>query len=481
MTTTLPPHRERSATDDCAVPDRSDGDQPAPPRRRPLRLVLGGIALGAALIAVASIGLTRSRDADVARTSATGPVVTPNDVDTTIDPNPADLDELIDGLRRRLEAVPGDHTAWATLGLAYVQQAAATVDPSFYELAEEALDQSLLVEPDANHLALAGRSALASARHEFRDAKIHADAGLEINRYSALLHGALADADVQLGDYDAAFAAIDEMLRLSAGTPSFARASYLYELRGETDIAIAFMEDALDAAPTPNDRAFALVHLGQLAFDQGDPALALDRFNEARREVPDHPAALAGKARAEAALGQTLTAIDHYAELVTTVPEPGYVYEYGRLLESLGRTAEADEQYRVAADIQTLFEVNGVQPDADPILFLAERDDPSRALAAAERAVAERPFLAIHDAHAWALHRSGRHDEALVAIDEALALGTLDASFHFHAGMIHAALGDRDEAVHHLTEALDINPFFDPLDRVVAQRTLSELTEGAPR
>ena len=461
------------------------GDPPPAPhpttdRRRPLRLVLAGVALAAVLLVAAAIGVSRSRsDGQDITTEADGEVIAASEVAESSNPNPADLDELIESLQTRLERIPNDDTAWATLGLAYVQQAKATVNPSFYELADGALAESLAVDTDGNFLARAGLSALASARHDFAEAKEQAELGLEINEFSAILHGALSDAELQLGNYDAAFDAVDRMTELRPDTTSFARASYVYELRGDIDLATRLMEDALEAAPTPADRAFALFQLGELSFNQGDPNTALTLYNQARQESPDDPAALAGKARAEAALGQTETALDHYAELVAVAPEPSYLVQYGELLESLGRTEEAEAQYAVFQATQALFEENGVLPDAAPTLFLAEHDDPQRALAAAEAGLEARPFLAMYDAYAWALHQNGRDEDALVAIDEALSLGYRNASYLYHSGMIKLALGDDDGARTDLQEALDLNPYFDPLAAPIARRTLDELGGSA--
>src|SRR4051794_1708490 len=40
-------------------------------------------------------------------------------------------------LQDRLRRLPKDHTAWAELGLAYVQQARLTADPTYYPKAEQ--------------------------------------------------------------------------------------------------------------------------------------------------------------------------------------------------------------------------------------------------------------------------------------------------------------------------------------------------------
>ncbi|MGB3733812.1 MAG: tetratricopeptide repeat protein [Ilumatobacter sp.] len=442
---------------------------------RRTRMIVSVAGLVSVVFAAGAFGISRVSTSDEISTASDAGVIAPSGVASAGGAPAATLDGLITQLQTRLEAVPGDHVAWSTLGIAYVQQARVTADPSLYPRAEGALDESLAVAPDDNFLAYAGLSSLASARHDFIAAKDFAEQGLAINDFNPLLYGALSDAEVQLGNYDAAREAITSMLRLSPDTSSYSRSSYLAELNGNIAFARTQMTEALAGAGTPTDRAFALTILGDLAFNAGRPGDALDRYNQAQAEAPQDTASLSGKARAEAALGQTQTALDHYAELVAVAPEPSFIIAYGELLESEGLTAEAEQQYAVVEVIQRLFEANGVESDAAPVLFFAEHGEPERALREAEKAVLVRPFLAMHDAHAWALYANGRYDEALVAIEKAMELGTPDARFYFHAGMIHLALGDRDAARVELERALEINPFFDVLDVPVAEAALAEL------
>jgi tetratricopeptide (TPR) repeat protein len=356
-----------------------------------------------------------------------------------------------------------------------VQQAKRTVDPSYYPRADEALARSIAVDGEGNFLAFAGLSALAAARHDFDTAKAYAERGLSINAYSALLYGALGDAELQLGNYDAAFEATQRMVDLSPDTASLTRASYTWELRGELATATDLMQRALDDAPTPADEAFALVHLGELAFNAGDPEAALTFHVAALEAAPSDVAALAGRARAEAASGQVETALDHYAEVVDRAPEPGYILEYADLLRARGRHAEAAAQYELFTTVQRLFADSGVQPDATAALFEAEHGDPSTALTIAEANLAVNPFVDAYDAYAWALHRNGRDAEARAAIERALALGTASAQFHYHAGVIEHALGDDQAARRHLRSAIDINPSFHPIAALDAQRLLEQL------
>jgi tetratricopeptide (TPR) repeat protein len=439
--------------------------------KRTLVIAIAGLAAGGALFVAGALGSTNSDRNEAAVVADIGPAPTGE----PRLPAGGSLADLISSLQTRLEAVPGDHVSWATLGLAYVQQAKVTVDPSYYPRADGALAQSLQIDTSDNFLAYAGLSALASARHDFAQARTLAKQGLEINPYSALLYGALSDAELQLGNYDGAFAAIQRMVDLRPDTTSLSRASYAWELRGDVQQATALMERALNDAPTAADRAFALVQLGGLSFDQGDVNGSLRHYRAALDAFPDDVAALAGKARAEAALGQVETAMTDYASVVERAPEPGYIIEYARLLESLGRREMADEQHRVFDATQVLFAANGVEPDASATLYYADRGDSERALDDAEQGITTRPFVVMYDARAWALHKAGRNQEALESIDRAMALGTRSALFHFHAGMIAEALGDLDRARTELTTALAINPSFDPISARVASDTLATL------
>ena len=387
----------------------------------------------------------------------------------------ASIEQTIANLQAHLTKVPNDYPAWATLGLAYVQQAKITVNSDFYPKAQGSFEKSLSINDIDNFLAYAGLSALASARHDFATAEAQARKGLTLNPSSAVLYGALGDALVQLGRYSEADAAIAKMASLRPDTSSYSRQSYLRELRGDVDGARTLMQKALDVAPTPFDRAFALFYLGELDFNNGDVNAALEHYRRALAASPTDIQALAGKAKAEAALGQHLTAIDDYTTVVSRAPEPGVVFEFGVFLESIGRTAEAQSQYRIVETTQELFAANGVEPDATMTLFSIDRGRPMAALSSAELGITTRPFFVMRDAYAWALHANGRDREALAEVHKALELGMRSALTHYHAGMINLALGNADVARTELTTALTINPFFDPLAAPMARQTLTIL------
>ena len=342
--------------------------------------------------------------------------------------------------QQQVRDVPGDWPAWATLGLDYVEQARRTVDPTYYPKAAAALRRSLQIHPRGNFPAMAGEAALAAAQHRFRDALGWARRGLRVDPHNAVLHGALADAFTQLGRYDAAARAARRMELLRPGSDAEARLSYVAELRGRTAQAERLMRLSRRHAGSADEIAFADYYLAELARTSGRPVAALRLAQHGLAAQPSSAMLLEARARAEVALGRTAAARRDFAAAVARVPQPGYLLEYGELLESLGRTAAARRQYAVFRIEQRLFRANGVTLDSDATLFEADHGDPARAVVMGRQAIRTRPFLDSYDAYGWALHRAGRDQEALTAVDRALRTGVHNPLFLHHRRVIVRAL-----------------------------------------
>jgi hypothetical protein len=86
-----------------------------------------------------------------------------------------------------------------------------------------------------------------------------------------------------------------------------------------------------------------------------------------------------------------------------------------------------------------------------------------------------RPFIEMDDAYAWALHVNGRDGEALAHERQAMQLGTRNALFFCHAGMIERTLGQTAAATAILKQALASNPHFSPYQEPVLRQALTEL------
>ncbi|WP_327233239.1 tetratricopeptide repeat protein [Streptomyces sp. NBC_01317] len=442
-------------------------DPPAPAirRRRHLRNTAITLALGAVMFTVGAIGLSPAGSG------------TP-EPDTSVTASPASGQARgIEAMRERVRRLPKDPVSWADLGMALVQQARTTADQSTYAQAETALRRSLALLPAENLHAEIGMGALAAARHSFRDALTWARRAIATSPATPASYGVLADAHTQLGRYKDAEDAVQKMADLRPDSSSLARASYTFELRGDTGRATSLMERALRAGGTPGERAFAHTHLASLAQESGDPATALRLADAGLALAPRDPGLLAARAKAHAARGEFRQAVADYTTAVAAAPLPQYLLELGELQQSLGHRDEAEGQYAVLRAQETLSRAGRAPADVDAILFEADHGDPRRAVTMAEAAVRERPFIAVQDAYAWALHRAGRDEQALVPADRSLALGTHSALFLYHRGAIHQALGDTAAARRDLRRALAIDPSFHPLHAPAARAAVRRIDD----
>jgi tetratricopeptide (TPR) repeat protein len=389
---------------------------------------------------------------------------------------PGDLAGRIARAQQRLVRVPGDWPTWAELGMAYVQQARLTGDPSYYPKADGALHRSLTEHPDGNHLAFIGLGALAAARHDFSAALSYGYQALAIDPYSAPAQGVVADALVELGRYPQAWAAIQRMVDLRPDTGSLARGSYAAELRGDLPRARELLSAALQLAPTAADAGYALYFLGELAWNGGDPAGARGRWEEGLRRAPGYLPLLVGRARIAAAEGRYAEAVAGYRTVVARLPQPAYLIEYADLLAAHGDARAAAAQYAVVRTEERLFAAQGVNVDLELAVFDADHGAAAaRALTEARATYRVRRSVLAEDALAWALHGTGRDTEALPHARAALRQGTRSAAFRYHLGMIELELGDRAGARRDLAEALRLNPRFSWLQAPRARAALATL------
>ncbi|WP_109001967.1 tetratricopeptide repeat protein [Streptomyces rishiriensis] len=421
-------------------------------------LTAGAIALGA---------VHDGRDMPVATAAAVSPGLLAG----------GDLDASITALQAHLRVQPRDFGGWATLGLAYVEQARTKGDPSRYPQAEQALKRSLSLRAD-NDQALAGRAALAAARHDFANALKLADGALKQNPYNERALCSRVDALVELGRYDDAEAAVQTADQRRPGVPVFTRYAYVHELRGDVATARRVLERALAVSTSPGDIAYVAAQLGQLAWNQGDYATALTHYARALAADENYLPALEGRARAQAASGQQAEALKGLELIVARYPLPGPLVELGELYEARGGAGDrtkAQEQYALVDAWTAIARANGVNADLDTALAAADHGDRATALRAARDDWSRRHTVHTADALAWALHVNGKDAEALPYARQATATGYRNAAFLYHRGVIEKATGHLADARTHLAAALKLNPGFSPLGARQARAALKTL------
>ncbi|MEU9860390.1 tetratricopeptide repeat protein [Streptomyces sp. NPDC047971] len=371
-----------------------------------------------------------------------------------------DLGALIADREQWLKEHPRDEASWAVLGAAYTERGTRLGDTASYPRAERALKRSLELRPaDRGNLdAQLGLGVLATARGDWRTARTWGEAvrAKDPKRWSA--YPLLIDAYNGLGEYQNAQKALSALEELRTGGAVSARTAQMYRNRGWREDAAVAALDAVGRAESGAEKAAALGRLGDLAWERGEPEEALAEYGKALALVPDHGPAMAGRARALAALGRTDEAVLGYRTVLAKLPLPEYVLEAGELYQSLGLDGDARSQYEL---LRTRTWVNA---EAVLGLFEADHGDPAAAVRRlrAEWARGHRS-VQVADALGWALFRSGRPEEALEYAKRATDEGLRSALFTYHRGEIERAVEEYGPARRHLAEALRINPAFSPL------------------
>jgi tetratricopeptide (TPR) repeat protein len=284
------------------------------------------------------------------------------------------------------------------------------------------------------------------------------------------------DSLLELGRYRAAGRAFQHMVDILPGLPSYARISYLRELRGDIPGAIDAMKQAFDSAGTPNGAGFAAFHLGDLFLNRGRIVRAEAWYTKGAKTAPTATAPIAGLAKIAATRGDLDKAISLVNGLLKINEEPGNAFFLGDLNAAAGYDRAAADAYDLGKRLDAREEANGTDVNLEASLFAADHGRPDEALRLAREEYGIRRSVHVADAYAWALYSNGRYQQAQRLSKESFRLGTRSALFNFHAGMIAEALGQRARAIRHLSTALSLNPIFSFEHRATAQGVLHGLT-----
>ena len=448
--------------------------------RARLTMVATAAGLAVAVFLVGAFWPGRSnapRDADRGVVSPAGAVLGPASAGGS-------LEATIASLESRLDSAPDDWEASAALGIAYVQRVRDTSDPSAYPLAEAALERSLALRPTANPDAFLGMGTLAAERHDFALALRWGRRAVKAAPFHADAYGLLGDAQLELGHYGAAFRSFQRMVDIRPNLASYGRVSYALELLGNIDGAIEAMHAAYDVAGGPADAAWAAAHIAKSHVEAGRLEEARGWFGRARAADPFSADVESGMALLSWASGDLEGAIAGYERLAARSPAPDHVAGLADLYAAAGDHEAAAAQYELARTEAGLYRENGVDTNLEMALLEADlalsgsakRADSARsALRAARAEWSRRKSVHVADALAWALYANGHDRRASVLSSEALRLGTRDALFLFHAGMIRLRLGDQPGARSLLQEAFDVDPYFSVRWSPVLRDTLGGL------
>jgi tetratricopeptide (TPR) repeat protein len=368
-------------------------------------------------------------------------------------------ERAIESARTAITASPNDAELFNQLALALARRARETSDVAKYNEAEAALAQSFQLAPD-NFEGLKIRAWLLLGKHEFGPAL---ELAKKLNARmpdDPMVYGLLADAHIELGNYREAEEAAQWMLDLGRSSiPGLTRAAYLRELFGDIEGAVELMTTAYQRIDPleSEERAWVLTQLAHLRLLTGKVEDAEALLEEALRLFPGYHYALASQAKVRACQGRSSEAVELLRERYRTAPHPENLFDLAVALEDAGRHEEAKEAFtdferRARSEMSSWDNAN-----SQLAFYYAEHaGNAEEALRVATLEFERRRDVYTLDAYAWALHASGKNEEARKRIETALAVGVRDPKLLFHAGAIAAALGDEESARRRLREALEM-------------------------
>jgi tetratricopeptide (TPR) repeat protein len=374
----------------------------------------------------------------------------------------AGTDERIASLEKAIAQNPANIAYRNQLAAAYMQKVRETVDFGYLDRAERILNQVLAAD-DGNYEALRMREVVEMERHHFQTAADFAETIIRLHPADPWSYGILGDASMEMGHYDHAASAYQQMLLLRQDQSSLNRASWYEFVSGRPAQAIALMKQAIDSgARSPENTAWCLVDLGNLYFKTGDIEQAERSYAKALDTFPGYHAAEAGMGRVRGAQGQYAAAIAFYRKAQGSVPLPEYSAALEQLYTVSNQPEEARKQRELIDFVDRMGRLAAEKTNRNLALIYADEGrNLDRALELIQEELKVRNDIFTHDALAWVLFQRKDYAGAEESARVALELGTTEPAFYYHAGRIAAAQGKPEEARKLLSRALELNPKFD--------------------
>ncbi|MFI5212329.1 MAG: tetratricopeptide repeat protein, partial [Ignavibacteria bacterium] len=349
----------------------------------------------------------------------------------------------------------------------YIQEARITGDHVYYDAAAMKLTNSVL-RADSNHFeANVFKGTIYLSQHHFADALKVAEDVRELNPNNAFVYGMLVDANVELGNYEAAVAHADKMMSIRPDIRSYSRVSYLREIYGDYPGAIEAMKLAVSSGyPGEEGTEWARVHLGQLYEYTGDLMNAKMQYTIALEERSGYAFAYAGLGRISRANKDYTEAIQYYLKADSLVNDYILKDELTELYALNGEMEKSAVSARQVIEMLNRDAQSGIKDQsighyADRELAYAylKTNEVGKALNHALMEYNRRPDnIDVNETLAWVYYKKGDYPDALKYITVALKTNSKNPTLLCRAGLIYGKNGNAAKAKELTQTALEKNP-----------------------
>ncbi len=373
----------------------------------------------------------------------------------------------IDKLIAKMKANPADTKSALALVNAYIREARISGNIAYYDKAAIRTVDHILATDPGNYEALTLLSLLQLSQHHFADGLATAQTAVKINGNNAFVYGLLVDANIEMGNYDAAVDAADKMVSARPDLRSYSRIAYIREIYGDYPGAADAMKMAVEAGmPAEESTEWCRTQLGKLYEYMGDKENASFQYRLSLAARPGYAYALAGLGRIADAEKKYDSAVYYYEQASNFSNDPGIkdnlalAYKHaGNAIKSKQLNGEVIEEMNKAAKANAADPSTGHYSDKEMAYAYLQNNDYDNAL---EHALAEynrRPKnIDVNETMAWVYFKRNELAKALPYIDAAMLTHSKSPLLLCVAGLIYAKTGSTDKAKLMLDAALKHDP-----------------------
>ena len=383
----------------------------------------------------------------------------------------AQLQQTIGLYQGRVRQYPDQGLEQATLASAYLTAARLTGEGSWYLLAEQTAQRSLVTLPIDNFEALSVLARITEVKHDFAGALRQAQ---KIAKPAEAL-SIQVSSNLALGKLAAARQAADALADATLSQSAFSLLALVQAAQGQDQAALKSFDYALEVeeAGELSNSARTRTLLGRFYYERGDLKQAGDLYAEALQILPEYPQALLNQAQLALRQGDYRAAERYYQQVTNlsqgapTLFDPLILRGRAQAKVMQGDRSGAETLW---AEAETLLRQSlGVGNSTfghrrDLARLLLERGraaDIPEAVTLMQVEVKHRRDAETLNSDAWALSQAQRLPEAQQVIQAAMASGIRRAGLYEQAADIEQALGNSVQANTYRQKAQQIDPKFD--------------------
>ena len=372
-----------------------------------------------------------------------------------------------DNLINKIKVNPADTKSELALVNAYIMEARISGNIAYYDKAAmKTVDNILTTEP-GNYEALMLKALIQLSQHHFADGLATANTAVNINPNSAFVYGLLVDANVEMGNYDAALDAADKMVTIRPDLRSYSRIAYLREIYGDYPGAVSAMKLAVESGvPAEESTEWCRTQLGRLYENMGEINKASFQYNLSLAARPGYAYALAGLGRIASYEKKYDSAVYYYQQAQNVVTDLGVKENLAIAYSNAGQPEKASalnkeviDEMNKNAQISISDPTIGHYSDKELAYAYLQNNDYDKAL---EHALAEynrRPKnIDVNETMAWVYYKRNEINKALTYLDAAFVTHSKNPMLLCTAGLIYAKTGNTEKGKMMLSLGLKHDP-----------------------